>query len=193
MKKARLLISILAIGLIICAGTIAQAAVIGFSGPYQTRTNPEGELVVITPSGDILAADVPDVMICEWWDLGSYGIPIDPPDGVPAGTLSWLLHAGEDLPDFEFESDFIRIEPGAHYPDPAQAFYANVDWDPANPLYMHFNDGVIPLCTYFDIHYYEQEFDLEGIRYHATPIPGAVWLLGSGLVGLVGLRKKFRK
>ena len=26
----------------------------------------------------------------------------------------------------------------------------------------------------------------------ATPIPGAVWLLGSGLAGLVGLRKKYR-
>lgn len=25
----------------------------------------------------------------------------------------------------------------------------------------------------------------------ATPIPGAVWLLGSGLVGLIGLRRKF--
>ncbi len=27
----------------------------------------------------------------------------------------------------------------------------------------------------------------------AVPIPGAVWLLGSGLVGLVGLRRKFKK
>jgi len=26
-----------------------------------------------------------------------------------------------------------------------------------------------------------------------VPIPGAVWLLGSGLVGLVGLRRKFQK
>ncbi len=26
-----------------------------------------------------------------------------------------------------------------------------------------------------------------------TPIPGAVWLFGSGLIGLVGLRRKFRK
>ncbi|MCK4795084.1 MAG: hypothetical protein KAV87_65750 [Desulfobacteraceae bacterium] len=28
---------------------------------------------------------------------------------------------------------------------------------------------------------------------HAVPIPGAVWLLGSGLVGLVGIRKKLKK
>lgn len=28
---------------------------------------------------------------------------------------------------------------------------------------------------------------------NAVPIPGAVWLLGSGLIGLVGLRRKFKK
>jgi hypothetical protein len=28
--------------------------------------------------------------------------------------------------------------------------------------------------------------------YNPVPIPGAVWLLGSGLVGLAGLRRKFR-
>jgi hypothetical protein len=30
-------------------------------------------------------------------------------------------------------------------------------------------------------------------NWNVVPIPGAVWLLGSGLVGLVGLRRKFRK
>ncbi len=28
---------------------------------------------------------------------------------------------------------------------------------------------------------------------HAVPIPGALWLLGSGLIGLAGLKKKLRK
>lgn len=32
-----------------------------------------------------------------------------------------------------------------------------------------------------------------GTLNQAVPIPGAVWLLGTGLVGLVGLRRKFRK
>ena len=27
----------------------------------------------------------------------------------------------------------------------------------------------------------------------AVPIPGEVWLLGSGLIGLVGIRRRFQK
>lgn len=34
---------------------------------------------------------------------------------------------------------------------------------------------------------------LFGINISAVPVPGAIWLLGSGLIGLVGLRRKFRK
>ena len=32
-----------------------------------------------------------------------------------------------------------------------------------------------------------------GANVNPVPIPGAVWLLGSGLIGLIGLRRKFRK
>jgi len=34
---------------------------------------------------------------------------------------------------------------------------------------------------------------LDNVRLSAVPIPGAVWLLGSGLIGIVGIRRKFRK
>jgi fibronectin-binding autotransporter adhesin len=33
----------------------------------------------------------------------------------------------------------------------------------------------------------------DAIAYTAAPIPGAVWLLGSGLLGLAGLRRKFKR
>ncbi len=35
-------------------------------------------------------------------------------------------------------------------------------------------------------------FDLDAVSVQATPIPGAAWLLGTGLLGLVGLRRKRR-
>ncbi|BDQ34767.1 VPLPA-CTERM sorting domain-containing protein [Pseudodesulfovibrio portus] len=34
-------------------------------------------------------------------------------------------------------------------------------------------------------------FDIDAVKVNPTPVPGAVWLLGSGLVGLVGLRRRF--
>lgn len=34
-------------------------------------------------------------------------------------------------------------------------------------------------------------FDIDAVKVSATPLPGALWLLGSGLVGLVGLRRRF--
>jgi hypothetical protein len=40
--------------------------------------------------------------------------------------------------------------------------------------------------------YRNSDFGFYALETTPTPIPGAVWLLGSGLVGLVGLRRKFR-
>jgi hypothetical protein len=37
------------------------------------------------------------------------------------------------------------------------------------------------------------EFSVAAIETSAVPIPGAVWLLGSGLVGLVAVRRRMRK
>ena len=38
-------------------------------------------------------------------------------------------------------------------------------------------------------HWFADDFTFAGAP---IPIPGAVWLLGSGLIGIVGIRKKFK-
>lgn len=45
----------------------------------------------------------------------------------------------------------------------------------------------------FDSHNYGKTLGNFSIYVDPVPIPGAVWLLGSGFIGLVGLRRKFRK
>jgi hypothetical protein len=39
----------------------------------------------------------------------------------------------------------------------------------------------------------EVQTNFDDVRLNAVPIPGAVWLLGSGLLGLIGFRRKFKK
>jgi hypothetical protein len=41
--------------------------------------------------------------------------------------------------------------------------------------------------------YYGISGGINELSVYAVPLPGAVWLLGSGLLGLVGLRRKFKK
>ncbi len=43
-----------------------------------------------------------------------------------------------------------------------------------------------------DFYYNESSLEIKVIQSHA-PIPGAVWLLGSGLIGLIGIRRKIKK
>ncbi len=42
-------------------------------------------------------------------------------------------------------------------------------------------------------HTLRDEAGFDNVRVEAIPIPSAVWLLGSGLIGLVGFRRNFRK
>jgi hypothetical protein len=51
-------------------------------------------------------------------------------------------------------------------------------------------DGKGSFSVGYACHFWHRSTELDISQ---VPIPGAVWLLGSGLVGLVGLRKKFNK
>jgi hypothetical protein len=43
------------------------------------------------------------------------------------------------------------------------------------------------------IGYVADSFKLDNVSLSAVPIPAAAWLLGSGLIGLIGIRRRFRK
>ena len=45
----------------------------------------------------------------------------------------------------------------------------------------------------FGFRYNSLGYGLDDVSVNAVPIPGAIWLLGSGLIGLIGMRRKFRK
>jgi hypothetical protein len=70
----------------------------------------------------------------------------------------------------------------------------SIDRIPPIGEYYYFSDS-IPLFDQFGAHRANMTLlsDRSPSYYKPTPIPGAVWLLGSGLVGLLGLRKKLKK
>ena len=60
-------------------------------------------------------------------------------------------------------------------------------WEP-----LSFSAGNV---AYMDIYQPEDwwTYAVDDLSFDSVPIPGAVWLLGSGLMGLIGLRRKFGK
>ena len=101
---------------------------------------------------------------------------------------SWVFCASVDLPALEIYS---KAGQEVYYFVPGWEPYADID--PALPAsYFHLSDGMIPAGTYFGLMDTTAwaAVDPTDLYIHATPIPSAVWLLGSGLIGLVALRRK---
>jgi len=99
-----------------------------------------------------------------------------------------------DYEDFDYWSE------GDHYYAEGPFVYADVDvstgaiyirtWGEIipnpNSEFIMFAFSEIPDGKYIWLH------DIH-VATHCTPIPTSVWLLGSGLIGIVGIRRKFKK
>lgn len=72
----------------------------------------------------------------------------------------------------------------------AKVHYEGYDGEDAYP------DGTFTTSRVIDIYpNYDIDPALFDLNFHIStvPIPGAIWLLGSGLIGLIGIRRKFKK
>lgn len=136
----------------------------------------------------------------EDWD--GYGVDIDdryPFWGIPTFSVqTWALHDGTheyawvQLPGLDL-SQFYTVRVIVN--ETINAYLLNEDGTieiarlEGVPLKLSATSGMVGMST--DIEATYESFYMEG---NPVPIPGAVWLLGSGLVGLAGFRrKKFKK
>ena len=157
--------------------------------------------------GDWLRFDLTDFQVNVYDDTGTY---LNTFNASPRyeifewETSEWVFKEGDFL---AFSYSWI---PGGY--DPYQLHVMRTllnNYDPDQPAGMRFSynysdvfdDGTYgpnPLLPHSGLWFVgNSEYgyfggEIDEITSSAAPIPGAVWLLGSGLVGLVGLRRKLK-
>ena len=85
----------------------------------------------------------------------------------------WEGHTDGGTTYYSYDVEGADVEPG-------ESGYINVNW---------------PEVTWVQFNAVYQEYggaSIDNLKFNEVPLPGAVWLLGSGLLGLIGVRR-FRK
>ncbi|MGB5749811.1 MAG: hypothetical protein WBM69_22735 [Desulfobacterales bacterium] len=91
-----------------------------------------------------------------------------------------------------FENQGIQLYHGIDLSDTSQDIDVIFNTDQISTLLDYLKDGNFGLGFDPDCHFYNDGSILTVNTVH-TPIPGAIFLFGSGLIGLVGLRKKLKE
>ncbi|MDY6990725.1 MAG: VPLPA-CTERM sorting domain-containing protein [Thermodesulfobacteriota bacterium] len=151
----------------------------------------------------------------EGYDPWPYDVTFPPWDGISGiVTYSYQFLAGVFLDDIEptdpapsslnFGRDRITRDFTEVHPDIAQLFFIGDGLTDsglpqrfyvpptATRLFLGFIDTASP--DYLPGSYHDNSGSLTAtLEISAVPIPNAVWLLGSGLIGLVGIRRRLQK
>jgi hypothetical protein len=203
MKKV--LLVLFAVALILCMAEAASAGsipAIGFTGVTENDTYDSYSLgFEFTTNADIFVTHLgfyDDYLngLSQDHDVGIYDTSqallisatvtnSDPLDGFfhYTSVLQTLLSSGETYYvvgvtlDENYTWNPVGFLPAPHINFISSAF----DFAPTGTL-------AFPIYSNGEVGYFGANF-----KYTLVPIPGAIWLLGSGLIGLLGLRVRFRK
>ena len=146
-----------------------------------------------------------------YWDFGAYQAYFSNPTAIVEGAGvdytdnqgSWFAASPGNLPggtNVNFVADF-GMNPDSHGGSihngigAGQALTVTFALNSAtdyDAIVSAMNNGQVVVGAHIQGLGENGEFSATGITTSNTPIPGAVWLLGSGLAGLVGLRRRNR-
>ncbi|MBN1841979.1 MAG: hypothetical protein JW883_06820 [Deltaproteobacteria bacterium] len=132
-----------------------------------------------------------------WNDQNKNGIQEDGEPGLADVKVNLLASNSALLTSYTTDSsgffEFDSLSPGDYYLRfdlPSGFSFSPSDQGSDDTLDSNvINDAGLTI----KISLYPGENDKWDAGAYAVPIPGAVWLLGSGFLGLVGLRKKLKK
>lgn len=166
----------------IVAPGAANAAIVNISAKENTIDN---KVNVLLDTGNTYVASgipTPDWIGDDSWTAWLLGGPniVSSPTPYASGLTGWL-----NLYFIEVDGVPERIWDGLLHPTAESAFLNMPDHifsvisDPTVKFYIH------------DSHHQDNSGGVS-LEVSQVPIPGALWLLGTGLIGLAGARKRFK-
>lgn len=176
-----------------------------FYSGKQNQATPSGTMHISIYRGDNAETRVPDtsaLVHTELVTVPEIGAVNYPPNGdVVEGDINDLQTGIWFGPDF---AQGVDLEPGAYWISfEVWGAPENGDDTYSGQLQMGFDDPLLDyalavnLGVYDNIRYWKMGYDLDlGIKIEAssnptpTPLPGAIWLLGTGLIGLIGIKRR---
>jgi len=197
--------AVLLLAVILIAVPASAATVVFDSGsPYVT--DEYGTYYLITEVNGLYVAgygtyDV-DFVFDKYQNIWGSGYDFQTPEGA-SKAIRALNDALNDIDWFSYHDVQLTYDPGVLGTEEYQAsrYYVPYVGGSGNKVFTSFSNNDFG----FDDGYSATHWRLGGVglvpvtsdklyaKFNMVPIPGAVWLLGSGLIGLVGIRKKIRK
>lgn len=202
MRKIRnmFLITATAIVLLFAVGT-AYAATVKIEGPTEVSKFTDPQFTF-----DILITDIGSLTNIDLWNIG---LAI-----TPESNATLVSASGKADPQYVFfgnsyDFGYTVIAPYHLVIGDATASGGG-ETDVVNKLLarVEVDISAANVCEWYDVSLFDSgwtffgdtdgglDYDVvlaEGYSFHVVPIPGAVWLLGSGLFGLIGLRTRTKK